>query len=206
VKDAVLTAPSAAQAHAGFLALLPRIQTHAKIHFRHVRCPGRRDDLIAEATAVAWKWYVRAVAVGKDPAEFPVTFSALAASHVRSGRKLCGSERSKDALSRRAQRLHGFTVQTLPEVETGAGDNQTIDALKDNTRTPPPEQAAFRIDFPLWLASLQERKRLLAEDLMLGERTQDAALKHNVSQARVSQVRSELLLSWRRFHGEATVV
>jgi hypothetical protein len=97
-------------------------------------------------------------------------------------------------------------TQTLPEVETGADGNKAIDALKDNTQTPPPDQAAFRIDFPLWLNSLQERKRLLAEDLMLGEHTQDAAVKHNVSQARVSQVRRELLLSWRRFHGEATVV
>jgi hypothetical protein len=125
---------------------------------------------------------------------------------VRLREGLCGSERARDALSRRAQRLHGFTVRTLPEVETGAGDNKAIDALRAHTQTPPPEQAAFRIDFPLWLASLQERKRLLVEDLMLGERTQDAALKHNVSQARVSQVRSELFLSWLRFHGEATVV
>jgi hypothetical protein len=40
--------------HAGFLALLARIQTHARIHFRHVRCPGRRDDLVAEAVAISW--------------------------------------------------------------------------------------------------------------------------------------------------------
>ena len=37
---------------------------------------------------------------------------------------------------------------------------------------------------------------------MKGERTQDAARKHGVCQARVSQVRRELELSWRRFHGE----
>jgi hypothetical protein len=86
-------APGAASLHAGFLSLLQRIETHARIHFRGVRCPGRRDDLIAEATAVAWKWYVRAVGAGKDPAEFPGAFASLAASHARSGRKLCGSER-----------------------------------------------------------------------------------------------------------------
>jgi hypothetical protein len=205
VKDAALTAPSAGQMHAGFLRLLPRVQTHARIHFRDVRCPGRRDDRVAESVAVAWKWYLRALSAGKDPAEFPAAFASLAASHARSGRRLCGSERAKDALSRRAQRIHGFVVKALPQVETGADDNRAIDALRDNTQTPPPDQAAFRIDFPLWLASLQERKRLLAEDLMLGERTQDAAVKHNVSQARVSQVRSELLLSWLRYHGEATV-
>src|SRR5438445_13833762 len=99
-------APAAARLHAGFLLLLPRIQTHAKIHFRHVRCPGRRDDLVAEAVAVAWKWYVRAVGAGKDPADFPGAFASLAASHARSGRRLCGSERPKDVLSRPAQCLH----------------------------------------------------------------------------------------------------
>jgi hypothetical protein len=193
---------SAGRLHAAFLSLLPRIETHARISFRDVRCPGRRDDLVAEAVAIGWKWYVRAVGAGKDPADFTATFASLAASHARSDRRLCGSERAKDALSRRAQRLHGFVVQTLPAVETGADDNKVIDALRDNTRTPPPEQAAFRIDFPLWLDSLGAGKRGLAEDLMKGERTQEAARKHKVCQARVSQVRRELRLSWRRFHGE----
>src|SRR5262245_507607 len=42
---------AAARLHAGFLALLPRIETHARIFFRGVKCPGKRDDLIAEAIA-----------------------------------------------------------------------------------------------------------------------------------------------------------
>jgi hypothetical protein len=203
VTEDVANAPPAGRLHAAFLLLLPRIETHARISFRHVRCPGRRDDLVAEAVAIGWKWYLRAVGAGKDPADFTATFASLAASHARSGRRLCGSERAKDALSRTAQRLHNFAVQSLPAVETGVDGNEAIDALKDNTRTPPPEQAAFRIDFPLWLASLQKCKRLLAEDLMRGERTQEAASKHNVSQARVSQIRRELHRDWRRFHGEA---
>jgi DNA-directed RNA polymerase specialized sigma24 family protein len=199
------TAPLPEQLRAGFLALLPRIQTHARIHTRHVRCPGRRDDLVAEAVAVAWKWYVRAAGAGKDPADFPAAFASLAASHARSGRRLCGQERAKDALSGRAQRIHGFTIQSLPECDSGVEGNEVIDALTDNTRTPPPEQAAFRIDFPRFLESLGEQKRRVANDLMLGERTQDAARKHDLSQARISQIRTELRLSWRRFHGEGVV-
>src|SRR5262249_38450644 len=136
------------------------------------------------------------------PADFPVSFSRRAASHVRVGRGLCGQQRSKDATSPLAQRKHGFVVQTLPEVESGGQGNQTIDALKDNTRTPPPDQAAFRIDFGRWLGTLGRSKRLLALDLMRGERTRDAARKYGVSEGRISQVRRELELSWRRFHGE----
>jgi hypothetical protein len=183
--------------------LLPRIETHARISFRGVRCPGRRDDLAAEAVAVAWKWYLSAAKAGKDLAGFPGALASLAASHVRSGRRLCGQERAKDALSRRAQCLHCFVVQSMHAVETGAEGNEAIDALRDNTRTPPPEQAAFRIDFPAWLAQLPDRNRRMARDMALGESTTDLAIKHDVSQARVSQLRRELHRDWRRFHGEA---
>jgi hypothetical protein len=202
VTNDAVNAPFAGQLHAAFLLLLPRIQTHARVHFRHVKCPGRRDDLAAEAVGVAWKWYARAVGAGKDPADFPGAFAALACRHARCGRTLCGSERAKDALSKRAQRLHNFAVQTVPAVETGVDGNEAIAALRDNTRTPPPEQAAFRIDFPAWLAQLTDRNRRMARDMALGESTTDLAIKHDVSQARVSQLRRELHRSWRLFHGE----
>ena len=40
--------------HAGFLALLPRIETHARITFRGIRCPVRREETVAEAVGLAW--------------------------------------------------------------------------------------------------------------------------------------------------------
>ena len=106
--------PSADRLHAGFLALLPRIETHAKIHFRHVRCPGKRDDLVAEAVAVAWKWYVRAVEVGKDPADFPAAFAFKAASHARAGRRLCRADSAGD---QREVFQPGQTVSESPQHE-----------------------------------------------------------------------------------------
>ena len=60
--------PEASQSH--FLEILPRVETHARIHFRHLRCPGRRDDAVAETVAVAWKWFLRAAERGKDVAGF----------------------------------------------------------------------------------------------------------------------------------------
>jgi hypothetical protein len=80
-----IDARPAARLHAGFLSLLPLIETHARIHFRHVRCPGRRDDLVAEAVAVAWKGHVRAFGAGKDPADFASAFARNAASRARKG-------------------------------------------------------------------------------------------------------------------------
>jgi hypothetical protein len=37
------------------LELLPAIETHARIYFRHLRCPGRKEDAVAEAVALSWK-------------------------------------------------------------------------------------------------------------------------------------------------------
>ena len=70
---------------AAFLEILPRIRTHAEVHFRHLRCPGRHDDAVAEVVAVAWKWFLRLNEKGKDPARFVTTFAFLAALAVRSG-------------------------------------------------------------------------------------------------------------------------
>jgi hypothetical protein len=151
--------------------------------------------------AVAWKWYLRIVEQRREINDFVFTLARYAASHVRCGRRLCGQERTRDALSFVAQRKHGFSVQTLPEYETGEG-NEAIDALRDNTRTPPPEQAAFRIDYPKWLSQLAPRNRQIAQAMALGESTQALAAAHKISQARVSQLRRELHRDWRRFHRE----
>jgi hypothetical protein len=156
--------------HARFLEILPRIETHARIRFRHLRCPGRRDDAIAEVVAVCWKWYLRLVARGKDVDEFVGTLADYAVRHVRSGRKLCGQEKARDAMSSLAQQHHGFRVEAL-ECSTrrdfGAlyaaprgQDYQDAyeERLEDNTTTPPADQAAFRIDYPAWLDRLGEAR------------------------------------------------
>ena len=100
-----------------------------------------------------------------------------------------------------AQRRHGFLVSALPEVST-LWDNPLSEALHDNTQTPPDEQCAFRIDFPAWRATHAERDRRLLDDLMLGERTLDVAGKYGLSPGRVSQLRREFLLGWRRYVSE----
>ena len=113
--------PTLDSLHAGFLSLLPRVQLHAAIFFRHLRCPHQKEDAVAETVALAWAWYRRLVEKGQDPALFVTTLASYAARHVRSGRKLCGQEAGKDALSPVAQRRHGFTVSRLPDYTTRPG-------------------------------------------------------------------------------------
>ena len=35
-----------------FLTLLPRIEVHGRIHFRHVKCPIQREEVVAEMVAL----------------------------------------------------------------------------------------------------------------------------------------------------------
>src|SRR5262245_3323348 len=100
--------------HVRFLALVPRIETHAGICFRGIRCPVTREDRVAECVALGWKWFVRLSEQGKDVFAFPMAFASLLARAVRCGRRLCGQERAGDVLSIVAQARHGFRVEQLP--------------------------------------------------------------------------------------------
>jgi hypothetical protein len=182
-----------------FLALLPRIENYARYHFRDVRCLDQKADRIADVIALAWKWFVQLERRGKDVSQFASTLATLAARAVRSGRRLAGMERAKDILSGRAQQRRGFHVISL--MDDGAWQGLD-DALCDSTQTPPADAAAFRIDFPCWLSTLNQRNRRLARALMIGENTLVAARKFKVSPARVSQLRQEFHDDWQRFHGE----
>jgi hypothetical protein len=186
---------------ARFLALLPRIERHGRIYFRHLRCPHRKEEALQEMRALAWRWFLRLVRRGKDPADFPSVLASFAARAVHNGRRVCGHEKPRDVLSPRAQRRHGFTVDKLPDISTLAGTLYD-EALHDNTRTPPPEQAAFRCDFPAWCRTLTQRDRQIIDDLMVGGRTLDIATKYGVSPARISQMRREYQADWSRFCGD----
>jgi hypothetical protein len=182
--------------------LLPRIERHARITFRHLGCPQSRDDAVAEAVALAWRWYLRLVERGKDPAAFVSALAGYAARAVRRGRRVCGQEAGQEVLSPRAQARHGFAVRRLPEGPTTLNGSPLEEALLDNAVTPPPEAAAFRIDFPAWLATWPERDRRLIEALGLGERTLALAQKYGLTPGRISQKRRQYHDDWERFCGD----
>jgi hypothetical protein len=195
-------APSLHALQAAFLAsVLPKVLSHGRVYFRHLQSAELKEEYIAEMIALTWRWHLRLAERGKDATRFPTALATFAARAVRAGRRVCGQERGRDALSPSAQRRHGFRVSALPEVST-LSDNPLAEALHDNTQTPPDEQCAFRIDFPAWRASRTDRDRRVLDDLMLGERTLDVAGKYGLSPGRVSQLRREFLRDWRRYLGE----
>jgi len=72
--------------HAGFLSILPRIEQHARIYFRYLRCPDLKEDAVVETIALAWSWYRRLVRRGKDVARFVSTLASYAARAVKNHR------------------------------------------------------------------------------------------------------------------------
>src|SRR6516225_10294181 len=100
---AVLLSPAVVQLQSNFLAVLPRIETHARIYFRHLKCLHQREEAVAECLALAWWWFVRLVRRGKTPEAFITVLADFAARAVSSGRRLCGQEKVNEVLSLRAQ-------------------------------------------------------------------------------------------------------
>jgi hypothetical protein len=193
-----------------FLVILPRIELHARIWSRHVLCPGEKEDFVSEAVALAWRSFLRLAEQGKDATEFVTALATLVVRAVRSGRRLCGQQRSRDVMSPAAQRRHGFRVEEL--LPSSATDERLYrepfgqrqkdafeERLRDNTQSPVIDQVVFRCDFRDWLLTLGERNRRLVDDLMAGEGTGDVARKFSLSPGRVSQLRRQFEDDWAVF-------
>jgi hypothetical protein len=197
--------------HTTFLTILPRIELHGEIYFRHLKCEHRKEEALAEMRALSWKWFIRLARKGKDATLFVSVLASYAARAVHSGHRVCGQERAKDVMSPRAQRRGGFKVESLPHVTSSSHDRlyssphgqKQLDAfeerLRDNTQTPVPDQASFRCDFPAWLTTRSERDRRLVDALMRGERTKDVSQQFGISTGRVSQLRRDFMKDWKRF-------
>ncbi len=196
---------SLARLQASFLGIMGKIETHARYYFRQMKCWHTKEDRIAEVVGISWAWFVRLHDQGKDATRFPTVLASYASRAVKSGRRLCGQLKSKDALSELAQQRHSFYVSKLPDVAT-LESNPLDEALVDNTRSPVPEQVHFRLDFPAWQRTLEPKKRRISSAMAVGHRTLDLAIRFKVSQGRISQLRQELRNSWREFIQELPIV
>jgi hypothetical protein len=197
--------------HCRFLTVLPRIERHARIVFRYIKCWHTKQDKIQEVRSLTWKWIRRLNKLGKKWWHFIAPLGCYACRAVKSGRKVAGMISAKDVLNEITQAKRGFMVQGLPHSTATAFEQmyakphgqQHQDAfeerLQDNTMTPVPEQVAFRIDFPAWRKTRTLRDRRLMDDMMAGHRTKNLAQKHRMSEGRISQLRRDFHEDWHRF-------
>ena len=177
--------------------MLPAIRRH--VHFALRGLSGEAaEDAMQEILAYAMVAYKRLWELGKAQLIYPSVLARYGAAQYRAGRRVGNEWHRNEVLAKSAQRRHGFIVERLDEQDKDTG--QWKEAVVEDHRTPVPDQAAFRIDFPTWLGTLSSRDRRIAETLSVGERTKDVARRFGISSGRVSQLRRELRDCWDRFH------
>jgi len=186
-----------------FLSLLPTIAEQAKYAFRS---EGRelREELVAETIANAFVAFTRLVERGLTSIIYVTPLTQYAVRQVRDGRRVGCRMNNREVLSEYAQRNKRFTVERLDRFDADKGEWREV--LLEDRRAGPAETAAARIDIGDWFVSLPRRKRRLAEKLATGLTTKKAASKFRLSPGRISQVRRELMESWREFQGEPAAV
>jgi hypothetical protein len=191
-----------------FLKLLPAVKTHAAIQFRHLNRTDR-EEAIAEAAASAFLNFETANRNGTSHRITPGTLAHYAVLHVWSGRHSGGSVDGKnDVMSRVAQRRHGFKVVGLPW-----NSEHVYDCLRDPTSpvwkqvlledkaTPVLDQAAFRIDWSMFLGQQTDRTRSCMALLAEGHKRCEVADRMGTTPPAVTQRMARVEREWDRFQG-----
>jgi DNA-directed RNA polymerase specialized sigma24 family protein len=207
-----MSAASLTEVHQQFEAALPSFLRAARFTFRRRR-PHDRDDAIAETLACAWKAWCGLVERSRDPRAVGVCGIAnYAVRHTLNGRRIgnrSGGQGSADIYHRKARRDRGLKVVSydssrddVPESWVGAWREW----LAADHRVGPAAEAAFRVDFAAWLATLTPQARGIAELLASGATTGETARRFGVSDGRVSQMRRTLAAAWQGFQAQAAAL
>jgi hypothetical protein len=181
--------PESATWQAGFLEMLPMIEQRARVAFRDLDAEAQQDA-VGEVVANAMCAYRRLHERGELQRAFASALARYAIIQYWDGRRVGTQQCSRDVFSPKAEKKAGYEVLSL---------DLRMECLIDNRRTPIPDQIAFHLDFPLWLASQTPRNRRIAERLLFGGSTGEVAREFNISSPRVSQLRREFAESWYAF-------
>ncbi len=186
--------------HAGFLAMLPTIHSYARGAFGHLN-PEARQDMIQEVIANALVAYVRLFQQGRIALAYPTVLARYGVAQVRDGRKVGCKLNIRDVLSPYCQKRKNIAMERLDHFDHETGEWQEI--LVEDRHCGPFDIVRTKLDFAAWLRSLPIKLRRIAKTLASGQRTGDVARKFGLTDGRISQMRSELLASWRLFVNEA---
>ena len=184
----------------GFLQVLPAVQTHAKIQFRHLPLE-QREDAIQEAVASACVSYQILAAKGRLHVAHPGTLATFAVNFVRNGRHVGGhQDAAKDAMSPVAQSRRSFRTSSYDLLDRESGEWRQM--VIEDRKTKIPDLAAFRIDYARWLRTLTRRDRRIIAAITSGENGKIVAERFGLSTGRVSQLRAKFEREWAVFQGE----
>jgi hypothetical protein len=197
------TLPQVTVWQAGFLSMLPAVQTHAQIQFRKLPAE-KREEAIQETIAAACVQFQLAAAQGKLHAVRPGMLADFAVRHTRAGRHVGGvQDRAKDVLSTNCHRQYGVKVESYYAARSCHGTDGWRQVAISDRKVPVPDLAAFRIDFARWLRTLCHRDRRIIAALVAGQSGKFVADKFGITAGRVSQLRRRYEQLWAVFYSEA---
>jgi hypothetical protein len=181
------------------MEMVPAIETHAKIVFRHLNAEAR-EEAVQEVVCNACCAYARLVELRKTHVAYPSALARFGVAQTKDGRKVGGQRNCRDVLSEYCQQKKKILVERLDQFDSEAEAWEEI--LVEDRHAGPAETAITRIDFATWLQLMPRRLRRIATFLANGETTGTAAKKFRLSKGRISQIRKELLLAWHSFQGD----
>ena len=185
--------------HDAFVAMIPTIETHAKIAFRQLDVDAR-EEAVQEVICNACCAYARLVELNKSDLAYPSVLARFGVAQTKEGRKIGGKLNCRDISSVYCQRRKHVHVERLDRYN--AEEEVWAEILVEDRHTGPAETAITRIDFSTWLQLLPRRLRNIAMVLAEGETTKAAAKRFHVSAGRISQIRKELYLAWHQFQDD----
>ena len=185
--------------HAAFEAMVPLIERHAKIAFRHLDAEAR-EEAIQETVCNACCAYARLVELNKVDVAYPSALARFGVAQTKAGRRTGGKLNCRDILSEYCQQKKKLVVERLDQFDVD--EEGWAEILIEDKHAGPAETAATRIDFSTWLHRLPRRLRKIAAFLATNETTSAAAKRFRVSAGRISQIRKQLYHGWRQFQGE----
>ena len=171
-----------------FTQSLPDLRQLARSRFFGLD-PEARQEAVTNALALTWMFIHRLFLKGR--AEEPGILNSClwyAIKHTKEGRTPQGCPMAKDAFQKR--RLGKVRFEEF-DLNNFVGRS-----------TPVFEHAAFRVDVPAFLDTLNDRQRKMAIDLAWGMTTKAAAKKYGVTPGAVSQFRARFKKLFDEFFAE----
>jgi hypothetical protein len=185
--------------HAAFEAMMPTIETHARIAFRHLG-DDAREEAVQETVCNACQAYARLVELGKTGVAYPSALARFGVSQTRAGRKVGGKLNVRDVLSDYCQLKKNILVERLDRFDWE--EEKWAEILVEDKNAGPADTAIVRIDFSAWMQLLPCRLRKIATFLANGETTSATAKRFRLSAGRISQIRRQLFEAWHMFQGD----
>lgn len=186
---------------AQFLGLLPGILRASRLLL--CRLPkAQQEEAEQEVTVQAFIAFLQLCQRGLIQRAFPSTLAGYAVRRFRVGRRIGQRTNARDVMSEVALCLG----RTKRAYGPATPENGWRESLLEDHRTPIPDQVSFRMDFQAWLSQLSPSKRKIVQSLGTGDSVREIASRHQVTSARVSQIRTELREQWFGFLGEGLPV